>query len=905
MRSLPEFLRSVFSRSRFEQDMREELALHIEHRADDLVAGGRSRDDALRQARLEFGAVEACKERCRDAHGFRAGRIVHGLRGDFRLATRRLTATPLFTAFAVLSLAVGVGVTTAVYSVVDAVLWKELGIDDPDTVVLVTAPQSGRQSVRSVVSRPDYDDLRAAQTSFSTIAAAQAIFPAVALPATTELVPAEAVDGSYFATLGVRATIGRVIQPSDESPPLPVVVLGDVLWRTRFRGDPAILGTSIRLSGRPFEVVGVAGRSFSGGIPGPTGPQLWVPLGAAEWVSRAVPSDRERPSLTVFGRLPPGATRTAAAAELSMFAAALDRTYPRVPAPEGRPRLRGWSAQTVAELNRQGDGMRRFGLIVIGLVALLLVVACTNLANLALARGTVRQSEFAVRRALGASRWRLVREQCAESLLLAAAGAVAAWFVLQALIVLLNVEVPFAQHWIVSLRPEVNATALVAAASALVLSLVVFGLEPAMQLTRTVDVRRELAASSGSVGAPRKGRQRALLRWQVAISAGFFIIASMCVRYLVAEARHDSGVDIDRMGVARVDFVTQRWDEPRARRALDRVMQHVGGNREIETAAVSTGLPFGTTITPLALLSTPDKPILPTGSYEDALLIAATPGFFRTTGIPMLRGRGFDDRDDAAANPVIVLSESAARRVFGTSDVVGRQLQVKDVFGRSGRTTAGPVPQLVTIVGVARDTDTTHMLMRGGNVVYRPFAQSFYPSVTVVARAQNPATAARVVRDAIRQADPDLAISVAGTGRMILAGPYVFLRGAGIVALSLGALTLFLAMVGLYGVQSQLVTCRTREIGVRMSCGATAEAIKRLVLKDGYAPVVQGLTIGLGIGIAGRSIIASLTPVPIGVIDPWMLALVPIPPILAGFCACYLPAHRASLVDPIVALRHL
>lgn len=378
----------------------------------------------------------------------------------------------------------------------------------------------------------------------------------------------------------------------------------------------------------------------------------------------------------------------------------------------------------------------------------------------------------------------------------------------------------------------------------------------------------------------------------------------MCVRYLVAEARHDSGVEIDRIAVAHLDLNGRQWDEPHARRALDRVLQHARGNQEIEAAAVSTGLPFGTTITPLVLMSPPDKPILPNGSYEDALLIAATPGFFRTTGISILRGRGFDHRDDAAANPVIVISESAARRVFGTSDIVGRRLLVKDL-GRSGRAAAAPPPRLVTVVGVARDTDTTHMLTRRGAVVYRPFTQSFHRSVTVVARSQNPAAATRAVRDAIRQADPDLAITIAGTGRVILAGPYVFLRGAGIVAVSLGALTLFLAMVGLYGVQSQLVTYRSREIGVRMSLGATADRIRRMVLRDGYAPVLQGLAIGMGIGIVGRAIIASLTPAPIGIIDPWMLALVPIPLLLAAFCACYLPAHRASRVDPNVALRHL
>jgi predicted permease len=830
--------------------------------------------------------------------------VLHGFGSDLRLAGRRLLATPMFTAFAVLSLALGAGVTTAVYSVVDSILWNEPGIPDPDNVVLVMAPQFSRYNARGAVSRPDFDDLLAAQRSFSRMSASRPVFPAAAMSSGTELLPAEAVDGAYFSALGVHAVKGRTIQPEDDSPPEAVVVLSDALWRSGFGADPQVVGQTVRLSGRPFEIIGIAPQGFGGAIPGAIGSQLWVPLGTAEWFSSASPpttADRNRSSLTVIGRLREHTTSAAASLELSTIAAAIDAAHPLPQAAQQQPRRRAWKAETVTAINEAGDGMRRFGLIIVGLTALALVVACTNLANLVLARGTARHQEFNVRRALGASRWRLVREQCAESLLVAMAGCAGAYLVLQGLAWGMQVDIPMSKAWIVSVQPDVSATALAVAATALLLSLFVFGLEPALQLTRRTDVREGLGAGAGTVGVPKAKRQRAFLRWQVAISAGFFIISSLSVRYLVTEARHDSGVDMDRIGVAKLNFHTQGWDEPRARRAIDGVLEHLRNDGEVESSSVSGGLPFGTTGNPLVLLANPDKPFIPNvSSYDGTPLLAGTPGLFKTIGVQILQGRGFDDRDGPEAPPVAVLNESTARKLFGTTQVVGRQLLMKNAPRRGEQDVKS-----LTVVGLARDTDVTHLFSRNGALVYVPFAQSYQRSVSVVARAKDAAAATRAVRDAIRQTDPELGITVAGTGRLMLAGPYVLLRTIGIGATALGALTLFLAMIGLYGVQSQIVTQRTREIGVRMSVGASANQIRRMVLRDGYAPVLQGLAVALFIGISGRAIIQALIPIPIGILDPWMLALVLVPVVLAASCACYLPARRASKVDPNVALRHL
>jgi hypothetical protein len=263
--------------------------------------------------------------------------------------------------------------------------------------------------------------------------------------------------------------------------------------------------------------------------------------------------------------------------------------------------------------------------------------------------------------------------------------------------------------------------------------------------------------------------------------------------------------------------------------------------------------------------------------------------------VPILHGRGFDDRDHAAAAPVVVLSEFTARRIFGTSDAVGRLLVVE-----------GHVRVTATVIGIAGDTDVGYVFGESRPVVYLPLAQRYEPFLAIVARSTgDAATAVRALRGALRQVDPDLAVEVIGTGRTVLAGASVFLRAAGVTALALGAVTLALAMVGLFGIQSHIVAHRTREIGVRISLGASPRQIQQMVLRDGYRPVVEGLAIGLFIGVIGRMIVRAYTDLEVSVVDPWLFFVVPIPLIVAAFCACYFPAHRAAGVDPNVALRHL
>ncbi|MEO6238091.1 MAG: ABC transporter permease [Vicinamibacterales bacterium] len=826
-------------------------------------------------------------------------RPFHGAVTDLRMGLRRLAATPLFTVFAVLSLAVGVGVTTAVYSVVESLFLKNLGILNPERLAFVVTPYEGRL-LKGSISRPDFDDFRGAQRSFNSVSASLAFEPAVALSSSTELLSAEAVDGDYFATLGVGPAIGRAIQSSDRGANARVVVLSHKLWRRRFGGNPAAVGQTVRIAGNVFEVIGVAPRSFDGVNGAVPGTKLWIPLDAESLALRTPassrPADRNRRVLRVFGRLASGVTIPAASGELSAIAAALDTAYPPPSrAPHASASERPWKLKSAAAVESDDTFVRRFGLMLIGLVGLVLVVACTNLANLVLARGAARRQELVIRHALGASRWRLVREQCAESLILAFGGAAGALVVFQGLRVLMDVEynlsLPMGGRWTLATRPELNMPAAALAAASLLLSLIVFGLEPALQLTRTADLRRDLTTGAGRPG----GRQGALLRWQVAISAGFFVIATMFVRYTVAEARHEPGVDLARLAVAVLSVNGPDWGEPRVRRTLDRVLQDAGTDPAIAGIAAGTGLPFGTPGQFRVSLSPSDAVGVDAAGARTTTGIAVTPAMFATLGVTVLQGRGFDERDSATAAPVVMLSALAAQGLFGSGDAVGRTVQVR---GRPSGVT------LATVVGIARDTDVRMILRERRPLVYFPFSQRYEPALTIAARASGgTAPALQALRRVLRTAAPDMAIDVIGSGRDVLSGPFVLLRSAGLTALGLGVVTLLLAMAGLFGIQSHIVARRTREIGVRLALGATAAQIRRMVLRDGCAPVVEGLAIGLFIGVAGRAIVRAYMEIDTSVVDPWMLVVVPVPMLLSAWCACYIPANRAACVEPNVALR--
>lgn len=812
-----------------------------------------------------------------------------------RHAIARLVATPIFTIFSIVSLGAGVAVTTAVYSVVRSLFADDLGVPDPDNVAFVV---EGGGPQYALLSPPDFEDLKAADRSFGAVAASATTRRDVATSTTAEVLAVEAVDGAYFATLGIRAQRGRVVQPDDVARAARIVVLSDELWRRRFDAKDDAIGRTIRIDGQPFEVVGVADARYRGVFGVLRSTRLWIPLsadrmpGEAESSPRAAREDRR---LVVVGRVPPNVGVNQASAEVATVGLRLDRAYPAAERGKAtRAGSRSWSVRSVAARHGPDDTDRRVGMTLVALVALVLVVACTNLANLVLARGIARQGGLAVRMALGASRTRLVFEECVECLMLAGAGMLTAFAVFRAVAAAATreytlgagaVRVAFAIH------PTLDLPALGFTFVSTALALAVFGIEPAVQLTRTSDLRSVLAAHAGGL-RPRLGRQRMIIRWQVAIAAAFFIVATMFIRATIQLARHDSGIDLDHVAVAAVDFRGGTWDEARIQRTIDRIVEEARGHSTVTDVSASTGLPFGVLPAIHMSIARADDPVALSQPPIDAL--AVTTGFFKTLGIPIVRGRGFDDRDATGGQPVVIVSQLTARRLFSTTDPIGRTIVMR---------TGGRGAQAI-VVGVARDTDVNRIDATPRPLAYVPLTQQFARALTIVARSPGGAgQAVSALREALRRVDPGLGVDAIGTGRATLAGSYELLQDAGVAALSLGGFTLLLSMIGLFGVQSHLVAHRTREIGVRMSLGATPAQIKRMVVKDGYRPVVEGLLLGLWGGVAGRAIVRAYMDLHTGILDPWMFAITPIPLVLAALCACYMPAARAAAIEPVVALR--
>jgi predicted permease len=823
---------------------------------------------------------------------------MHGVMRDIAYGCRRLAATPAFLIFAVASLALGLGVTTAAYSILYSIFWKPIGVYEPDRVVVATTPWSAPRW-RLVMSQPDFDDARNTQKTFAAIGATAGTLQSVMTPLTSEMLRIEGVTGGYFAAVGVQPLRGRVLQPADRD--ARVAVISERLWRTRFNADPAIVGQVLRIGGHPFEIVGVVPPAFGGVARTPRTTALWLPLDATEAFASARwnRTDRAEARLTVVGRLPPARTIAQAASELSAIGGSLDHAYPlrsTRPTIGDRRRQRDWGAIPIERALAPPNPW--VGVLLIGLIALVLVVACANLANLMLARGAVRRREIAVRRALGASRARVVRELVIESAIVAVLGGALGVVLTRLLLVAGTIEIPMS-HGSLTMEPLLNWPALGAAAAAVLLSLLVFGLEPAIQLTRR-NVTADLAADAGT-GVPRPRRQRVLIRVQVAIATCLFLVAAIVARTIAAGAAHDPGIALDRLALATVHFPLLGWDEARARRTLDRAVEIAGRHPAIESIAVSAGMPFGGLSTRHVEIATPDAAFAKRPRYADfSVLLPSTPAIFSTLQVPIVRGRAFADRDDAGAPPVAILSELAARRLFGTVDAVGQRILMKT------DSRAADVLGPLTVIGIARDTDVQRHMERVQGAVWVPFAQRYSPAVMIAARTSGkPAAAATVMQDALRQADPGFSTTTAGPATALLAGEMVVARFAGALAGTLGFLTLILSMVGLYGIQMHVVASRTREVGLRMALGASIQQIQRMILGQGYRPVIEGVLLGMVFGIIARLALRAAIVARMDVFDPLAFALVPIPLFASALLAAYLPARRAARVDPNVALRHL
>ena len=810
---------------------------------------------------------------------------------DVRAAARRLAATPGFTLFAVVSLAVGIGVTTAVYSAVREFFWAPLGVTEP--AALLTVAEAG---VAGRISWPDFEDVEAQPGIFTAVAATTPFSAAVVAAEDPEILHGEAVSQQYFAVVRATPRLGRLLQPADDRAGTKVIVLSEQFWRSRLHGDPTVIGRVAKVAGDGYEIVGVVRGSFHGLQPFlPSA--FWIPAHGLPAREMAVPwlralASRSTPTFAVWGRLASGVSAGRADQELSALAARLDDAYPRTPA---RPRR--WTTKPLLAV-MSNEGVDTFAALMVTAVVTILVIACTNLANLTLARSSARAQEIAIRAALGAARWRLVREQALESLLVAAAGAVLGVPLLYRLLDLFSTDLPMGVGTTMRFRPELNTAALATASAAVCLAVLVAGLWPAWQSTRE-DVRAQIGAGFNATST--KWRiHRTLVAWQVTGSVALFLVSALCVT-IIGRVRQGSDFEVTRNAVTEIDFSRNGRSEPEMRRLVAAIEQDLAGHGLPATAA-SDAYPIGFLLFPDAgRVTGTDRPFGGARDGIGAAVIGASPGFAAVGGVRLLRGRWFDAQDDARTRRVAVLTASLARTLFQSIDVVGREV----AFHGGTRSDEGAVVQSMAIVGVAADPEDV-LARRPQAIIFLPFAQrESRGEVLLTVRGPTAGAALLGLRAAIRRVNPEIAIGVAGPASIVLAGPLYTLRLVADVASALGALALVLAMAGLYGVLAHVVARRTRELGIRVAVGARPRQIFGLVLRDGGRPVVKGLVLGMMIGIGARMAILARFYTTVSLVDPWLLAVLPIPFGVAAIAACTLPAMRAARIDPNVVLREL
>ncbi|MEX2273774.1 MAG: ABC transporter permease [Vicinamibacterales bacterium] len=827
---------------------------------------------------------------------------------DLRYAWRRLVSSPSFAFIAIATLAAGIGVTTAVYSLLYAMMFRPTNIPDIERVVNING---GRSNASLALSWPDYQDLKSNQTVFAQTAAWMRIrAPLTGGGGVAEMIMGEAVEGSYFELLRVPAAVGRPITTSDDRPDAPaVVMLSDGLWRTRYGADPHVTGRIIRLHGRQFEIIGVAPAWFRGvDAPNVRPTPIWVPLAHSDAIAgRSIDRhDRDARRLRVKGRLADNKSIEEAVTDVARIASQLDRAYPSDSEGESeRGRVReSWQVVPASSV-RMHETMDRLGVpISYGLMAalaLVLLIACVNIANLLLARASGRRVEMATRIAIGASRARLLRQLLTENALLCVLGGACGLFVAFALTRFMTLQFNIGRGFDFAFEPRIEWPVLLVALGATALAGLAFGLVPALQGART-DVR---AAMSGTVTA--RGRmisgRRLLVVFQLGLSIAFLVVASVFLNGFLKYATHDPGFDLSRTATATFEL-EYRWKDDReaARRFLARLRDLAREQPGISAAAVMSALPVGNPGPADVTIGTESATVAYDGTPKPTSnLIIAGPEALAVLGIDLVHGRFFDDRDAAGAPQVAVVSEGTATRLFGTPDPIGRRIRYL------GRRFAGepPPPEVVTtIVGVIRNTDAGMIGGRRSGLLFVPFAQHASREFTVAVKTTgDPAAAASALSVLVRQLDDEV-VAYLDTGRNVVANDVIPTRIGGAVSAGLGGLAFLLAMVGLYGVMSHLVAMRTREIGIRMALGAEAGRVVRFVAKEGAGLVVAGAVLG---GLLAYWIVAFLRRLIFGLAGQELSVVLTVTAALGlvALIACWIPARRASRIDPDVALRHL
>lgn len=921
---------SMVRRSRMEHEMEAELRFHIEAFAEDLVPSGVPRDEALRRARIAFGGVERAKEECREARGVR---FFDSLVQDLRYGLRMLRKNLGFTVMAVLALALGIGVNTTVFTAFDSVALRPRAVKDPDHLVGVYRTKEGEN--RGSLSYPDYIYYRDHTKTLSDLAmfdGGMALttpdLPPVGLQQVPRVVGAFGfhlpqllqgsaqplmcffVSGNYFPLLGAQPAAGRLFLPEDDQPGAqPVVVLSGNFWQSQFHSNPSVIGSTIHLNRVAFTIVGVTPRDYLGTLS--FAPALWAPIAAGPLVgngTRASLEDRNVGAGTVYGHRKTEVSLPDAEAEMNVLAGQLRAAYPEME--------RNASVRVASEREFSHIASDTWPIVAatMGAVALLLLIACANVASLLLARAATRRREIGVRLSLGAGRRRLLQQLLMESTMIALLAGVVALPIASWTLDLLVAEIASAipSSWgaiALQVTPDIRIFGYTVLIS--LLTGVTFGLTPALQALR-VDVNSALKDSGSMLGERlNKSRLRDLLIGaQVSACLVLLIISALLLRGSQRALRIDPGFDskhvvyLEIYNATLADYSQEQLLE--LNHHLGQEIAGVPGVASVTQASrgpISGGnrfVPVGVADQePVANREEEDK--RPAIGYSYVLA-----NYFETLGVPIIRGRTFTAEEADTQAPVVVISEATARRFWPGQDPIGTRLNIgleRGTMSFPGQ--KDPYVPTSEVIGVARNVRNLALSNPDESYLYLPLSPSRQWTSTLLVRTSgNPLSVLPVLGGAVRRVDANLPVVAAPLDWMVSFDPYfVISRIGGALCSGVGALGLFLACLGVYGMVSYSVVERRREIGIRMALGAQQEQVLGLVLRESARPMLFGTVIGIAVSAAVSRLLSAIL-FGLNPTDAISFAGVSLLLIAVALVAGWLPARRAMRVEPMEALRY-
>ena len=802
------------------------------------------------------------------------------------MALRGLTKNRGFALAAVLSLALGIGANTTIFTLLNAIFLRPLPVRDPARLaaVFTTDPRIPGQLL---CSYPNYQDYRDHNTVFSSLLLYSALTVNLTGRGDPQLLMGQLVSANYFTTLGVNPVVGRGFLPEEELPgATPVAVISHAVWMRLFDGRPDVTRRTIEISGHPYGIIGVAPAGFQG-LSQLSGADVFLPFSAYPRVypNPGMVAQRRALIFAAVGRLKPGVGVRQAEAALQGLAQELERQYPR----ENQGRRVSLTTVGEAALSaRTRPVISQAGAVLMTISALVLLIACANVANLLLARATGRHKEIAIRLAMGASRGRLIRQLLTESVVLAMAGGgvglvLAGW----ARDLLWAMRPPMFNH--AGFRLVLDSQVLLFTAGISLATGVLFGLAPAFRATRT-DLATDLKERAGApAGFHRVWRPRAVLVMaQVAFSLVALIGAGLFTRSLQSAGQIDPGFDAAHLGIVAYNVTDQAYNEGRGREYHQRALEKAASVHGVVSAALARDVPFHVVSSRTVLL--PGEENAAAGQGRSTLTSVVSPGYFQTMGIALLRGRDFRIADTKTTPRVVIINETAAAAYWPGQDPIGQHIS----FAGEG------LP--VEVIGIVKTANYQAIAEPPQPMVYLSLMQYYFPTAVLYVRtAGNPDAVVGAVRREVQTLDRNLLLQVESLETSIRELLWAQRLSAWLLAV-FGALALLLATIGIYGVISYSVRQRTREIGVRLALGATVGDVRRMILREGVRLVAIGVAAGGAVSLAAAGSVGSMLFIK-NPRDVLTFTLVPAVLAVVGVVACWIPAIRATRIDPSVALR--